>query len=132
MWREDGAGEIYTYIPQTEANIAAQLAVPGTVDNQGFGYSVGRGAYYFPTGEWVTVAQRVRLNTLNNMDGLIDLWVDGVETIKLRDITLLEAANSTIRGSHYQTFFGGSTIEWASPKTQKAWIADVSGAIIKA
>ena len=131
MWREDGAGEIYTYLPLTEANDAAQLAVPGTVENHGYGYSVGRSAFYFPTGKWVTVAQRVKLNTLNNTDGLIDLWVDGEEAIKLRDITLSEAANATIHGSHYQTFFGGSTIEWASPKTQKVWFADVSGAIIK-
>ena len=131
MWRREGAGEIYAYIPITDANHAAQTAIPGTIVNNDFGYSVGRGAFNFTTGQWIAIAQRVRLNTLNNTDGLIDLWVDGKEIIKLRNITLLEGANGTLQGSHFQTFFGGNSVEWASPKTQRAWFADISGAIIE-
>ena len=57
MWRADGVGELYTYLPLTDANKAAQMAVSGTVANNDYGYSVGRGAFTWNAGEWVSVAE---------------------------------------------------------------------------
>ncbi|KAH8111192.1 hypothetical protein DFH11DRAFT_1690460 [Phellopilus nigrolimitatus] len=130
MWRTNGTGELYTYLPLTDANAAAQLAVPGTIANSDYGYSVGRGAYSFPTNEWVTVMERVKLNTANQTDGEIKLWVNGQAVISLTNVSLREDAGATIQGMQFQTFFGGSTSDWASPQTQKAWFADVSGAVV--
>lgn len=135
MWRTNAAGELYTYLPLTSANNASQFAVPGTVADSDYGYSVGRGSFTFPTGKWLTVAQRVRLNTISSngtigQDGAIQVWVDGVPTIDLEKVQLRSDNQSTIMGMHFQTFFGGSTSDWASPQNQKAYFADVSGAII--
>ncbi|KAL5518335.1 hypothetical protein ACEPAH_17 [Sanghuangporus vaninii] len=107
------------------------FAVPGVVISSDFGYSVGCGLFYFPTGKWVTIAECMRLNSVGNTDGPNDLWIDGEQVIKIHGITLREDTNATIQGSHFQTFFGGSSGDWASPKTQKAWFADVSGAMIR-
>ncbi|EJD05556.1 uncharacterized protein FOMMEDRAFT_145058 [Fomitiporia mediterranea MF3/22] len=130
MWRTNGTGELYTYLPITEGNNASQAAVPGTVVDSSYGYSVGRGAFTWPSAEWVAVVERLKLNAIGKTNGEIDLWVEGKKVISLADVTLREEANATIQGFHFQTFFGGSTSDWASPKTQKAWFADVSGAVI--
>lgn len=131
MWRASGAGELYTYLPLTSSNADAQSKIANTIANSDYGYSVGRGSFSFPAGEWVTVAQRVKLNTPGAQDGEIKLWIGGEETINLANVTLRSDEGATIQGMQFQTFFGGSTNDWASPKTQKAWFADVSGAVIE-
>ena len=130
MWRKNGAGELYTYIPLSDSNSVAQLAVSGTIANNDYGYSVGRGLFTWPTGEWITVVQRVKLNTVGQSNGEIKVWVNGEEKIDLTGISLRDSDSSTIQGMQFQTFFGGSTSDWASPKDQSAWFADVSGAVI--
>lgn len=134
MWRTNGAGELYTYLPLTGANNASQLAVPGSIANSDYGYSIGRGSFTFPTGEWVTLAERVLLNTIGKdgsvgQDGEIQVWVNGELTIDLQNVQLRSDAAATAMGMHFQTFFGGSTSDWASPKDQSAYFADISGAI---
>ncbi|KAI5116822.1 hypothetical protein M0805_002880 [Coniferiporia weirii] len=131
MWRAEGAGELYTYLPLTTANSVAQLAVPGTIANDDYGFSVGRGSFAFPTNTWVSILQRVKMNTPGAEDGEVRVWIDGNETITLYNVTLRDDENATIQGMQFQTFFGGSTSDWASPKDQKAWFADVSGAVVQ-
>lgn len=131
MWRSEGAGELYTYIPLTDENRDAQLAVPPeSIDDSSFGFSVGRGSYYFPPGEWVTIAERVKLNTIGAHDGQVQIWINGELTIDLQGVSLRESADSVVQGMHFQTFFGGGTADWATPTEQTVWFADVSGAII--
>lgn len=43
-----------------------------------------------------------------------------------------ESPDGRVQGLHFQTFFGGHSPEWASPKNQRAWFANISGAITKA
>lgn len=131
MWRKSGEGEVYTYLPLTSTNEKVQLAVPGTVGNPEFGISVGRGAYSFAPGEWVTVLERMKLNDVGKNNGEIRLFVNGEPAITLYGVSMRTSEESVFQGMHFQTFFGGGTSDWASPKTQKAYFADVSGAVIK-
>ena len=80
--------------------------------------------------------------------GELEFWFNGHSVIRVGGLTLRVSADSLIKGMHFQTFFGGkpsnpylvhehlltlmpgSTSDWASPIDQKAWFADVSGAII--
>ena len=130
MWRTEGAGELYTYIPLTDENREAQLAVPGSIEDSTYGFSIARGSFYFPPGEWVTIAERVKLNSPEAHDGEVQIWINGELTIELKGIALRESLDSLIQGLHFQTFFGGSTEDWATPTNQTAWFADVSGAVI--
>lgn len=69
--RTDGAGEIYAYLPLTESNAEIIAAVPPlSVENPDYGFSVGRGAFTFPSGEWVTVAERIKMNDPNATNGM--------------------------------------------------------------
>jgi hypothetical protein len=68
--RPAGDGEIYAYMPLDDANDKNLLRVPPlSKRNPDYGFSVGRGAFQFTPGKWVTVAQRVRLNDPARADG---------------------------------------------------------------
>jgi hypothetical protein len=131
MWRAEGAGELYTYLPLTEENRQAQLAsTPTVVEDNAFGFSLGRDSFYFPPGEWVTVAERVKLNSLGANDGVVQIWINGEPTIELLNVQLRDSPESQLRGFHFQTFFGGGSPDWATPTDQRAYFADISGAVI--
>ncbi|TFK33788.1 hypothetical protein BDQ12DRAFT_707183 [Crucibulum laeve] len=134
MWRGGGDGELYTYLPLSESNKNRLLAVPPrTIENSDYGFSVGRGSFCWDiaAGRWVSVAFRVKLNDIGFQNGEVQLWIDGVSAMNIDGLELRYSKDSTLKGFHFQTFFGGSTAEWASPKEQKAWFADLTGVIIK-
>ncbi|CAK5283936.1 unnamed protein product [Mycena citricolor] len=151
MWRANGQGELYTYLPLTDHNRERQLAVPPTSKaNPDYGFSLGRGAFNFDVavGRWATVAFRLKLNTVGSEDGCVHLnhgsppvshscqgelefWINGRSVIKVTGLMLRDSEASRIKGAHFQTFFGGHTEDWASPKEQKAWFADVTGLIVE-
>lgn len=58
--------------------------------------------------------------------------MDGKSVIHATNLTIRTDAASTFRGVHFQTFFGGSTVDWATPVDQYVYFADVSGAVLAA
>ncbi|KAG8708505.1 hypothetical protein FRC09_001213, partial [Ceratobasidium sp. 395] len=75
MWREDGAGELYTYLPKLPANeaLCSKASIPGrTICGEDYGTSFGRGSFYFKAGQWNTVAQRIKLNTPGVANGELE------------------------------------------------------------
>ncbi|KAF8963165.1 polysaccharide lyase family 14 protein [Flammula alnicola] len=134
MWRPDSVAELYSYLPITPENRAQLSAVPPrSIESKDYGYSVGRGAYHLDraVGGWVTLAFRIKLNDLGSNNGEIQLWIDGESVINVDGLTLRETEAGRIKGMHFQTFFGGHESDWASPKDQRAWFSDVTGAIIR-
>ncbi|KAJ7643650.1 polysaccharide lyase family 14 protein, partial [Roridomyces roridus] len=91
-------------------------------------YSTGNAQYGFSVvGRWIILAFRVKLNERCELE----LWVDRQSVISVSGLTLRDSDKSRIKGAHFQTFFGGHEVDWASPKDQRAWFADLSGAIIE-
>ncbi|TFK19740.1 hypothetical protein FA15DRAFT_723298 [Coprinopsis marcescibilis] len=150
MWRRNGQGEIYAYFPSYDApgfEANAQLCPAnatstssttttspttqkGNFCDDTFGISLGRGNFTFPTGAWTTVAQRVRLNDAGQANGQVELFVDGKSVIKTSGIILRDVSgNGRIRGLQVQSFFGGNTADWATPKDQNTYLGDFSVAI---
>ncbi|OCF35167.1 hypothetical protein I317_02319 [Kwoniella heveanensis CBS 569] len=119
MWRTNGAGEIYDYLP-----------VPYTDTDTGYGESIQRGAYSWATGKWTTVAMRLKLNDIGQSNGEQELYVDGQSVISLKDVTFATAEGTKIYGIMAQTFFGGHTDDWASPVDQNIWFKDWSLAVL--
>lgn len=74
---------------------------------------------------------RIKLNQIGEEDGEMQLWIDGKSVISVDKLTWRDSEENKIKGMHFQTFFGGHTEEWASPKDQKAWFRDVTGVILK-
>ncbi|KAI0264193.1 hypothetical protein BC834DRAFT_884177 [Gloeopeniophorella convolvens] len=131
MWRANGVGELYAYLPLTEANAQRLRAVPGSHENSDYGFSLGRGVWKFEPGRWMAVAIRAKLNDVGSQNGEIEVFVDGQSVLRVDGVALCDDAAARIRGGHFQTFFGGHTQEWASPRDQKVWFASISGAVLR-
>jgi len=132
MWRTNGAGEFYTYLPPTfAANKAVCNVAPESDCNPTYGASVGRGSFKFATGAWTTISERVRLNDVGQSNGELELFVNGKSVINVDGLVLRNSAAGKIRGLQMQTFFGGSKPSFASPKSQDVFFSDFSVAITK-
>lgn len=134
MWRENGAGELYAYLAQHATNTEQMLKVPPkSVQHPDYGFSVGMGSWYFAPGQWTVVAERVKMNTVGQEDGEIEVYVNGKSVIRVGGLVLRDttSSDSHVQGIHFQTFFGGHSTDWASPKPQRAFFAHVSGAILR-
>ncbi|OCH91047.1 hypothetical protein OBBRIDRAFT_792659 [Obba rivulosa] len=134
MWRAKGVGELYAYAPPLPPNLAALLAVPPrSIQHPDYGLSAGRGAWCFEPGRWYVVAQRIRVGAVGAADGEIEVYIDGRSVIHAEGLVLRtpEGPDARVRGLHFSTFFGGHAPEWASPRTQHAWFANFTGAVLR-
>ncbi len=111
MWREDGDGEVYAYIPDYHQQVS------GFCDhaecNSVYGYSLGRGKWRFQRGQWQNIAQSVHLNTPGKTDGSIKVWHDGHLVFTQQHLNIRAKASVDIDGLLFSTFFGGSDSSWA-------------------
>ncbi|RXW21823.1 hypothetical protein EST38_g4045 [Candolleomyces aberdarensis] len=131
MWREDGDGEMYTYLPPGfDANDKVCDIPPHSDCNPTYGASIARGSFKFARGAWTTVAERVKLNDPGRSNGELQLWVNGRSVIDIKGVVLRDSGAGKLRGIQFQTFFGGSTSDWASPKDQEVYFSDLSVAIL--
>ena len=104
MWRSGGDGEVYAYLPTSEEH----------------GTSLGRGCWFFPTNQWVSIEQRVTLNTPGASDGEVTVWQNGQQVLHQRGLTFRTTDQLKIEGLFFSTFFGGGDGSWATPVDQYA------------
>lgn len=135
MWRSDGRGELYTYLPDPSLGSAFAgnknlcTAVEGSECNDVYGASVGRGSFTFPRGEYITIAQRAKLNDVGKSNGELELIVNGESMFTVTGLAYRDKDSHIFRGAIMQSFFGGSTSDWASPKDQSLQMKDFSVAV---
>ena len=100
MWRTDGKGEAYTYLPNSEvsskfkANDVQCTVAPESDCNDQYGASVGRGAFNFKAGAWNDVAMRVQLNDGSEANGEIEIYFNGESKIKV-DGLIISSTDAT-------------------------------------
>jgi len=128
MWRTDGKGELYTYLPPkylSTNKIACGTVAHSDCGNE-YGDSIGTGLFSFEPGKWTTVSMRVKLNDADKQNGEIEVFVHGKSTIKIDKLGIRQDGKGRIRGIQMQTFFGGHDKGWASPKDQDVYFSDFS------
>jgi len=109
MWRADGEGELYTYLPPGfSANQVLCSVRPSSTCNAAYGDSVGRGAFKVTPGQRATLSQRVRLNDVGQANGELEVFMNGQSVINVKGLVLRDSAAGRIRGIQMQTFFGGT------------------------
>ena len=114
MWRREGAGELYTYLPPgIEANKKVCSVPPKSECNDVFGQSVGRGSFSFTPGTRKTIGQRVKLNDVGQANGELELFVDGQSMFTVPGLVLRTADAGRIRGIQMQSFFGGERFRFS-------------------
>jgi len=109
MWRTNGAGELYAYTLGKSAH---------------YGDSLGRGSFHFFPGRWQTLEQEVLVNRPGIADGVIRVWVDGVQVLEKMDAVFRDEAEVAVDGLIFSTFFGGHDPTWASPVDQTVEFRD--------
>ncbi|KAL7418757.1 hypothetical protein Q5752_006440 [Cryptotrichosporon argae] len=131
MWRTDGAGEFYNYFPTSATQPAGYCSTPPySTCNPDYGDSIARGSFEWATGEWTTVAMRLKLNDAGSANGEQELFVNGQSVISLTGLEIRIEADTKIYGIMAQTFLGGSTDSYATPVDENAYFKDWSLAVL--
>ncbi|CAO3694859.1 unnamed protein product [Umbelopsis ramanniana] len=107
MWRKDGDGEAYLYVPKSEQDDSISTIPPKTEINQKYGISAGRGAFKFTDGQWDTVGMYVKVNDIGQRNGVFKIWINKKLVIQF-DKVVWRTKDITIDGVQFETFFGGS------------------------
>jgi len=125
MWRADGEGEIYLYANR-EAQDPNICKRSDSHCNPTYGWSLNRGSFSFKRGQWTNVEERVTLNTPGKRNGILSVKINGVEVARHTNIVfrISEFPNMAIEGMQVETFFGGSTKDFATPNTQTIQFKD--------
>jgi hypothetical protein len=77
----------------------------------------------FKPGKWHTVKMRVKMNSSDKKDGIIQSWLDGDMVMNQKR----RFRNDDKMGTDtfiFTTFFGGNTPDWASTKEEKIRFSD--------
>ena len=99
MWRSNGEGEVYAYLPTSKT----------------WGTSLGRGNWHMAPGAWNRLEQTVRLNTPGKSDGEISVRLNGLPVHDTRGLRFRDTDRLTIDLLIFETFFGGNSPDWATP-----------------
>lgn len=114
MWRKDGDGEVYAYLPTSSEH----------------GTSLGRGNWRFKPETWHHIEQEVVLNQPGQQHGRIQVWVDGKLVLTQSNLIFRTTDTLKIEGVFFSTFFGGGTPSWATPKDVYVDFADFSISLV--
>jgi hypothetical protein len=110
MWRENGNGFLYLYNPvkQEECGDYSPL------------YS------FFTKGRWYTITSHVELGTANQYNGVVTTWIDGAQVSRVTGLMLRNSSSVSIDKFLFETFFGGSTTDWAPATDQYSYFDDIT------
>ncbi|KAG0288834.1 hypothetical protein BGZ96_007433 [Linnemannia gamsii] len=124
MWRQDGGGEVYAYIPVSDNSDFCKN--PNVQCNDQFGKSIGRGVLYFPPGAWTRIDMVMQLNDpagYNN--GVLDVYINGLKYISMNTIPYRSTGMVGFQGLMFSTFFGGNTPNYATPVDTSVFFRNV-------
>jgi len=122
MWRTNGEGEVYAYIPDSN-NLCSDKTI---ICNSDFGDSISRGSFTFTSGQWNHITLLVQMNNPPDVaNGNIELYFNGVQALAQQNLQIRAASNLSINGLFFSTFFGGSDPTWATPNTTHTYFRNL-------
>ncbi|KAI8341292.1 hypothetical protein BC941DRAFT_416456 [Chlamydoabsidia padenii] len=110
MWRQNGAGEAYAYLPRSD-DLCKQSTV---MCNDQYGTSFSRGVINFQQNKWTTMEIYVKINNASSSNGILRVWQDGnvvIDQSQLQYRTTNAVAASSL---FFSTFFGGGDPTYAT------------------
>lgn len=134
MFRPEGQGELYLYIPpgDNRSNLCGktgtgQCSGPDAGNGKTYGATVGTGNFHFQAGAWTTVREVIHLNTPGQRDGWAKVYVNGASdpSISITDISF-GGSGTKFYGEQMQSFLGGHDPSWANKDPQDLWLKDFS------
>ncbi|KAI7870956.1 hypothetical protein BDF14DRAFT_1713370, partial [Spinellus fusiger] len=110
MWREQGAGEAYVYLP-TSKTLCQQ---PLVTCNSRYGTSISRGLVQLKKFQWSTVEMYVKLNDGSQSNGILQVWQDGSLVISQTSLQYRTSNAIAVSSLMFSTFFGGGSAQYAT------------------
>ncbi|BGP38965.1 hypothetical protein JCM10449v2_002903 [Rhodotorula kratochvilovae] len=118
MWRENGAGEVYAYIPTYDGQCTEGVSASSISCHTNDGISINRGSFTFEAGSWNTVTEVAILNSDPSPDGeangVLALYAGETRAIYLENVVFRTNASVVLNAFIFSTFFGGSTESYAA------------------
>ena len=132
MWRRDGFGEAYVYLPFPSqdpflcADLPAcdvkQTSVACNHCTGTSGWSLGRASFQFQRGAWNTLKLQMKLNTPGIPDGLLKLSVNGLPVVDKTNVVWRTDPSVNIEGINIASWYGGSSSTWAPIMDQRTYL----------
>jgi hypothetical protein len=117
VWRRDGKAELYYYHMDKKGEFGD--SEPLRADGE---------AVHLPRGEWVHIAQRVRVNTVTDgraePDGEIEVFYNGEPAALVTGLRLV-TDDDLVDKAYLSSFFGGSTEGFAPAHDSYVWYDDL-------
>eukprot|EP00123_Amoebidium_parasiticum_P003737 comp15040_c0_seq1/m.11661 comp15040_c0_seq1/g.11661 ORF comp15040_c0_seq1/g.11661 comp15040_c0_seq1/m.11661 type:complete len:391 (-) comp15040_c0_seq1:413-1585(-) len=107
MWRQHGSAMNYLYYTDQE------------VKSNGEGENALANRTFIP-GQWHHVLVRIRMNTPNETDGILDTWFDGDHVVSRPNMVWRRTDQFAIDQFMFTSFFGGIGQDWAPNQTVHA------------
>ncbi|KAF8625409.1 hypothetical protein AX15_005374 [Amanita polypyramis BW_CC] len=122
MWRQNGEGEVYAYIP-TPNGLCNERNI---ICNSDYGISISRGIFTFTSGQWNRLTMLVLLNDPPDLaNGNVLLYFNDVLAINETDLQIRSRSSLVANGMYFSTFFGGSDSSYATPQTTHAYFRNL-------
>ena len=123
MWRRNGWGESYLYVPEGMQHETfcdhypkCYKCQPCNFCNLDKGVSFGRGGFVFQKGEWNKIYMNITLNTPNVTDGILEVRHNGKRAIYYDKMNWRQTEEAKIEAVEFSTLFGGSYTSLGPPK----------------
>ena len=119
MWLGPAA---YRRVLPRSNEIASYVYHPG--QSVGYGDNIwwNRG---FTAGDWHSVKQCYRMNTVGKRDGVLAAWLDNRQVVDRTDFVYRLRNDVTITHLAYSIFRGGHTLDWAGSRTGTVDVDDL-------
>lgn len=98
-----------SYSDMTTRYWVAYTYHPDRTHNKPYGdqWQFGNGSFQYETGRWYTVTQRVKMNTAQNYDGILEWWVDGVKMVSRTNLRWRTTGQFSVNCLYLSNFHGG-------------------------
>jgi len=122
MWRTNGAGEVYAYIPRSNSLCSND----NFICNDDFGISIQRGSFSFSAASWSRVTLLVLLNSpVSESNGYVAVYFNDVLALSQGGLQIRAGDVIDAGGLYFSTFYGGSDSSWAPSTDQHAFFRNM-------
>ena len=114
MWREGGKVVLYLYHMDKPHKWGEDIPLLNEKRDQ----------IVFEKGQWYEVKERVKINTNNNHDGEVEIWINGKQVLLHKGIQMVNNGD-LIDNFYFSTFHGGNTQSWAPLHDSFIWFDEI-------
>lgn len=117
MWGKNGNGYPYLYIPKDAPHLTEFCSYTQYKDcKRDYAFAFNQ-TKYFEKDKWIRVKEKITLNTVGKANGVLQVWIDGIKKVYYNKVIFRTLSSVAISGFQIETFFGGSTSDWATDTT---------------